>query len=63
MPVVMGPESFHLWLDIRSQKPQPLESLLAVQQTPDLEIYPVSRAVNNPGSDTRALIEPIGEAL
>jgi len=63
MPVVLAPQSYDLWLDIRSQKPQPLETLLAVQQAPDLEIYPVSRALNNPKSDSPALLEPLGDPV
>lgn len=59
MPVIVTPESFDLWLDIHAQKPQPLETLLAAQQAPDLEIYPVSRAVNNPQADAPELIEAL----
>lgn len=59
MPVFIASESFDLWLDIHAQKPQPLETLLAAQQAPDLEIYPVSRAVNNPGNSRPDLIEPV----
>jgi len=58
MPVFVAPEAFDLWLDIHSQKPQPLETLLAAQQAPELEIYPVSRGVNNPRTDSPALLEP-----
>ena len=59
MPVIMSPQSFDLWLDIRSQKAPPLETLLAVQQAPELEIYPVSRAVNSPKVDSDRLLEPL----
>ena len=59
MPVIMTPNSFDLWLNIHAQKPQPLETLLAVQQAPELEIYPVSRAVNSPKSDAASLLEPL----
>lgn len=59
MPVIMTPDSFDLWLDIHAQKPQPLETLLAVQQPPELEIYPVSRAVNSPRVDKAELLERI----
>jgi putative SOS response-associated peptidase YedK len=59
MPVFVAPESFDLWLDIRSQKPQPIETLLAAQQPPDLEIYPVGRAVNNPRNDAAMLLDPL----
>lgn len=63
MPVVVSPASFDLWLDIHSQKPQPLETLLAAQQAPELEIYPVTRAVNSPKNDTPTLLEPIREGF
>jgi len=59
MPVIVTPDSFDLWLDIHAQKPQPLETLLAVQQAPELEIYPVSRAVNSPKADAASLLEPV----
>ena len=59
MPVVITPGSFDLWLDIQAQKPQPIETLLAAQQAPDLEIYPVSKAVNSPRADAPDLIEPL----
>ena len=59
MPVIMTPDSFDLWLDIHAQKPQPLETLLAVQQAPELEIYPVNRAVNNPKAGSSSLLEPM----
>ncbi|MGB5743131.1 MAG: SOS response-associated peptidase [Sedimenticolaceae bacterium] len=56
MPVVIDPTAFDLWLDIRSQKPQPLETLLAAQRAPALTVYPVGRAVNNPRVDQPDLI-------
>ena len=56
MPVVIDPTAFDLWLDVRSQKPQPLETLLAAQPAPDLTVYPVGRAVNNPRVDQPDLI-------
>lgn len=61
MPVIVDPASFDLWLDLRSQKPGPLETLLAAQRPPALEIYPVGRAVNSPKNDRPALIERIAE--
>lgn len=57
MPVTLAPESYDLWMDTGSQKPQPLETLLAAQQMPTLEIYPVSRRVNSPRNDGPGLIE------
>jgi putative SOS response-associated peptidase YedK len=61
MPVIITPDSFDLWLDIHAQKPQPLETLLAVQQPPELEIYPVGRAVNNPRAGSASLLEPLAD--
>lgn len=61
MPVMITPESFDLWLDVHQQKPQPVQTLLAVQQAPELEIYPVGRAVNSPQNDAYDLIEPLEE--
>lgn len=58
MPVVIAPESFALWLDIHSQKPQPIETLLAVQQPPELEIFAVGRGVNSPRNDSAELLQP-----
>jgi putative SOS response-associated peptidase YedK len=59
MPVVVAPSAFDLWLDVRAQKPQPLETLMAAQQPPRYAIYPVSRAVNSPAHDDPTLIEPL----
>ncbi|MCB1788461.1 MAG: SOS response-associated peptidase [Gammaproteobacteria bacterium] len=61
MPVIIAPQAFGLWLDSKSQKPQPIETLLAAQQPPELDIYPVGRAVNNPRNDAPALLDPIPE--
>ncbi|HPE81260.1 MAG TPA: SOS response-associated peptidase [Gammaproteobacteria bacterium] len=61
MPVIVAPGSFDLWLDIHSQKSPPMETLLAAQQAPELQIYPVSRAVNRPQNDDESLITPLKE--
>lgn len=61
MPVIVAPAAFDLWLDAKSQKPQPLETLLAAQQPPELEIFPVGRAVNNPSHDDPGLIQASAE--
>ena len=59
MPVVIDPGSFDLWLDRHSQKPQPIETLIAAQQMPTLRIYPVSRAVNSPRHDGAELLDEL----
>jgi putative SOS response-associated peptidase YedK len=61
MPVIVTPASFDAWLDLRIQKPQPVETLLAAQQPPELSIYPVSRDVNSPRNDRAALLDPLPE--
>ena len=61
MPVTINPESFDLWLDIHSQNPRPIETLLAAQQMPDLNLYPVSRALNSPRNDRADLLDPLDE--
>ena len=58
MPVIVAPGSFDLWLDIHSQKSPPMETLLA-QQAPEMQIYPVGRAVNRPQNDDESLITPL----
>ena len=59
MPIVIDPGSFDLWLDRHSQKPQPMETLVAAQQMPALRIYPVSRAVNSPRNDSPELLDEL----
>jgi putative SOS response-associated peptidase YedK len=59
MPVFIGHDSFHTWLDPRLQKSQPVDTLLAAQQPPSLRIHPVSKAVNSPRNDSPDLIEPV----
>ena len=61
MPVVIAPDAFKLWLDSKMQKSQPIETLMAAQQPPELDIYPVSRAVNSPRNDRPDLLEPVAE--
>ena len=61
MPVIVAPGSFDLWLDIHSQKSPPMETLLAAQQAPEMQIYPVGRAVNRPQNDDESLITPLKE--
>jgi putative SOS response-associated peptidase YedK len=62
MPVIVASASFSAWLDTRIQKPQPVETLLAAQQPPKLQVYPVSRDVNSPRNDRPELLSPLHEA-
>ena len=59
MPLILRPEQESLWL---SAKPAEVDSLLLSLlplPTDELEMYPVSRAVNWVGNDSPALIERI----
>lgn len=58
MPVILDPADFGHWLDRNHQHTDDLQPLLAPCPDDWLEAYPVSRDVNNPQHDGRALIEP-----
>ncbi|AGY60231.1 SOS response-associated peptidase [Gloeobacter kilaueensis] len=51
MPVILESQSYELWLDTSVQKPQVLLPLLVPYSAGQIEIYPVSTAVNNPAND------------
>ena len=59
MPVVVAPSAFDLWLDPHMQSAPPMETLLAAQTMPELDVYPVDRGVNSPRNDDPSLLEPI----
>ena len=54
-PVIIPASHYHLWLGEVSARKQ----LLADLPEADLQIYPVSKAVNSPKNDTAECIEPI----
>ena len=54
-PVIIPASDYHLWLGEISDRKQLLASLPEVE----LQIYPVSKAVNSPKNDTAECIEPI----
>ena len=58
MPVIIAPADFDRWLDRNHQRTDDLAPLLKPCPDDWLERYPVSREVNNPQHDSRALIEP-----
>ena len=62
MPVVVPPEAWDRWLDSTLPDPAELNGLLVPTPDGELEIYPVSRAVNDVRNDGPDLIEPIPEA-
>ncbi|MES2209528.1 MAG: SOS response-associated peptidase [Chloroflexota bacterium] len=59
MPVIVGPESWDRWLDPGLPDPGELHGLLVPAPDDGLEVYPVSRAVNNVRNDGPELIDPL----
>jgi len=58
MPVCLEQSSFAEWLDPESSSEACLK-LLAPLPDAELEVRPVSKAVNNPRNDVPALVEPV----
>jgi putative SOS response-associated peptidase YedK len=59
MPVILGPESFDLWVDPRMEDAAKLQPLLVPHAVDGFEAFPVSRAVNSPANDIAGCIEPL----
>ena len=59
MPVILKSTDFAPWLDPQNQQPAALKSLLVPWPDDDLEIYPVSKRVGNPGNDDPECIVPV----
>lgn len=55
MPVILKPDVFDDWLE--STDTDYLQNMLQPYADTDIEMYPVSRAVNNPRNDEVALVE------
>lgn len=58
MPAILKPHDEALWLDPAARVPD-LVQLLGPYAGDDLEMYPVSKAVNSPGKDEPELAEPL----
>jgi putative SOS response-associated peptidase YedK len=59
MPVLVPPSAWGRWLDPDPPDPAELNGLLVPAADEELEIYPVSRAVNDVRNDGPGLIEPL----
>jgi putative SOS response-associated peptidase YedK len=53
MPVMLHRKDEHLWLDQTLKRPTVLLSLLKPYPEAQMVLYPVSRAVNSPGNDSK----------
>jgi len=59
MPVIVPRSAYDLWLDPGIHDPKKLESLLVPFPAEQMEAYPVSRLVNDPGNDAPECIQSI----
>jgi putative SOS response-associated peptidase YedK len=57
MPVILCPKDYDLWLDPDVQDPNLLEPLLRPCPSDELEVYPVSRLVNDPRHEDPKCVE------
>jgi putative SOS response-associated peptidase YedK len=57
MPVILAKEIENQWLDRDIREPKMLQKFLVPYPAEHMKAYPVSKAVNNPASDSPALIE------
>ncbi|MAA97945.1 MAG: DUF159 family protein [Stappia sp.] len=58
MPLVIAPEHFDLWLDVKSARPQEIRALIRPAPDDLFEAFPVSRRVNGARDDDPGLLEP-----
>jgi putative SOS response-associated peptidase YedK len=58
MPVIIDPQDYDRWL----AAPQPPADLLRPHPAADMTAYPVSRAVDKPGSESPDMVEPLTPA-
>lgn len=58
MPVIIPPERYAAWLDVRTPAPA-LQELMLPSPSEWLEAFPVSLRVNNPRADDERILEPV----
>jgi len=58
MPVIVDPKDYDLWLDPEVQDLAKLEPLLRPCPSDEMEVYPVSRLVNDPKHEDPKCVEP-----
>jgi putative SOS response-associated peptidase YedK len=59
MPVILSPDDYGLWLDPDVEDGKRLQSLLRPYPPDEMEAYPISTLVNNPGNDQQECVEPV----
>ena len=60
MPVIVPRSAYDLWLDLAVKDPKRLQPLLVPFPTDEMEVYPVSRLVNDPGNDVPECMRRMG---
>ncbi|MEA2070264.1 MAG: SOS response-associated peptidase [Asgard group archaeon] len=58
MPVIMPQKNYASWLNPNKQDPRELKPLIQVYDSQKMEVYPVSRYVNNPQNTGKKCIKP-----
>jgi putative SOS response-associated peptidase YedK len=61
MPVVLEPDRWTAWLDPEAADPGELQAMLQPNDATELELYPVSRLVNNARNEGPELLRPLGD--
>ncbi|MFO7801061.1 MAG: SOS response-associated peptidase [Desulfovermiculus sp.] len=59
MPVIIPLSGYNLWLDRTIEEPDELNHLIIPCPAEDLDIYPISKEVNNPKNDLESVVKPI----
>lgn len=62
MPVILHPQDYEEWLDVRIQESDPLRHLLQPFPSQEMVAYPVSTHVNNPRNEDPACVVPLSES-
>jgi len=60
MPVVLEPDLWAAWLDPETADTGELQAMLQPDETTELELYPVSRLVNDARNEGPELLRPLG---
>jgi putative SOS response-associated peptidase YedK len=63
MPVVLGPETWSVWLGEEPVDPHQLNTLLAPYPSERMTCWPVSPRVGNVKNNDPSLIEPIASVV
>lgn len=59
MPVIVAKSDFDTWLDPKIQSAEPLLPILAPYPDGELEMFPVTRSMSNPGFESPTIVEPV----